>query len=323
MHSRLAGWFKQRYDPRQPFFLFMNYIEAHQPYGPPPESLRFASRDMCRRWQSQDQGVRSLDYTLTGSDVLSSKEIAELEALYDDELCYLDRKIGEVLTFLKSTGLEENTLVVVTADHGEHFGEHHRMEHEYSIYQPLVRVPLIVRYHGQFEAGREEKLVQSHDVYPTILELTGIEGKQTPGQTCRSLLRPSSEPRYGISEYLVPMPSSLDRVSLNYPNVDCSRFNHRFHAIQRENLKLIRSSRFSYQLAHSFELYDVRNDPLETCNLADRQPEVTRELASALETWARSFDRYVASPMSHASRPQSASRSPNELKTMRGLGYIQ
>ena len=117
----------------------------------------------------------------------------------------------------RATGLEENTLVIITADHGEHFGEHHLLSHHYSLYEPLVRVPLIVRYADRFKAGEEERLVQSHDVYPTILELAGVAWKRVPGQTCQSLLEPPSEARTGISEYLMFDMGPLDGVCLNLP----------------------------------------------------------------------------------------------------------
>ena len=154
-------------------------------------------------------GLRLCDYNLTGNDVLSPRTLSNWKHLYDDEIDYIDRKIGEVLTCLKSNGLDDNTLMVITADHGEHFGEHHQMEHQFSVYEPLGRVPLIVRHHDRFAAGREEGLVQTHDIYPTILEFAGLECKPPPGQTCQSPSRPTSAGRLGISENLEPMPVRL------------------------------------------------------------------------------------------------------------------
>jgi arylsulfatase A-like enzyme len=333
MHTQLARWFRDRYDPSKPFFLFMNYIEAHQPYAPPQESLRFASADTWAKWHSEDQSLRGCYYTLAGRESFSSEDIAGLEALYDDEICYVDRKIGEILTFLKSTALEENTLVIIAADHGEHFGEHHLMEHQVSVYEPLVRVPLIVRYHGRFEAGKEERLVQSHDIYPTVLQLAGLECKPLPGQTCQSLLQPAAGVRLGISEHLEADTGSLGRVCFECPDVDATRFNRRLRAIQRENLKLIRSSGFDFRSEQTFELYDLANDPMETRNLADRKPAATRELAAALDAWIGSFDHYVASAVPHTAGSPTATPkeikpmkeptpTPKEIKAMRGLGYF-
>ncbi len=315
MHGQLAKWLTEKYDARKPFFLFLNYIEAHQQYRPPREQLRFASTGIWDRWQEKNQAQLSYEYMLTGADSLSSTDIAEMESLYDDAIGYNDRKVGEVLEFLKATGLEENTLVIIAADHGEHFGERHLLSHQYSLYEPLVRVPLIVRYADHFKAGEEDRLVQSHDVYPTILELAGVPWKRVPGQTCQSLLEPPSEVRTGISEYLMFDMGPLTEVGLTYPQIDLSRFTRRLRAIQRGKMKLIRS------MPGKPELYDLVDDPIETRDLADQKPDLTRELAGALDAWTRSFPHYVAEP---APRDLPArAPSADELKVMRGLGYIQ
>ena len=321
MHSQLAHWFKERYNPSRPFFLFMNYIEAHEPYAPPRESLRFASLDAWKQWKSTNQTQRMQDSMLAGAELLSSKDVAELESLYDDEVAYVDGKIGEVLTFLKSNGLDENTLVVITSDHGEHFGEHGLMSHQYSVYEPLVRVPLLVRHPARFKAGREERMVQSHDIYPTILELAGIGWKPLPGQTCQSLLQPASGVRFGISEYLEPMMGAVQKACVEHLELDCTHFNRRLRVIQRDNLKLICFSEFHSGLNQTFELYDLANDPTESRNLADQKLDVTRELTAALDAWTRSFEPYAANSAPRATQPPST--SPNQFKAMRGLGYGQ
>ncbi len=189
------------------------------------------------------------------------------------------------------------------------------LSHEYSLYEPLVRVPLIVRYPERFKAGQEEKLVQSHDIYPTILGLVGAEWKRLPGQTCESLLAPLSEARIGISEYEVFDGGQLERVSLAYPELDFSRFARRLRAVQRENMKMIRP------VPGKSELYDLANDPMETRDLAGEKPDVTRELAGKLDGWLQSFAHYVA-PRAPRDLPTRAP-SADELKVMRGLGYIQ
>ena len=315
MHAQLAKWLTEKYDTRKPFFLFLNYIEAHQQYRPPRGLLRFTSTEIWDRWQEKNQMQLSDEYMLTGTDVLSSAEIVEMESLYDDAIGYIDRKVGEVIEFLKATGLEENTLVIITADHGEHFGEHHLLGHDYSLYEPLVRVPLIVRYADRFKAGEEGRLVQSHDVYPTILELAGVEWKRVPGQTCRSLLEPPSEARTSISEYLMFDMGPLERICLKYPQIDLSRFTRRLRAIQRENTKLISPT------PDKPELYDLADDPMETRNLADQRPDLTGELAGALDFWSQSCAHYVAAPLPRdlRARPPAA----DELEMMRGLGYVQ
>jgi hypothetical protein len=188
------------------------------------------------------------------------------------------------------------------------------MDHQFSLYEPVVRVPLIARYADRFPIGVEEKLVQMHDIYPTVLELAGLEWRRRPGQTCQSLLQPLSVARCGISEYLVPMPSALESVTLFFRQVDCARFFRAIRAIQRENMKLIHSSR------GELELYNLADDPMETRNLAAQKPEVTRDLMGALNAWRTSFDSYVA--QSSLRTVEKTVLSPESLQEMRGLGYL-
>ena len=121
MHHELGKWFVERYRPEDPFFIFMNYIEPHDPYDPPSKALSWTSDQIRKKWLTARSKVR--DHMLTGLDLLSADDLAELEALYDEEIAYVDRKLGRLFTFLADNGLDENTLVIITSDHGEHFGE--------------------------------------------------------------------------------------------------------------------------------------------------------------------------------------------------------
>jgi arylsulfatase A-like enzyme len=319
MHSKLAHWFTRQYDPQKPFFLFMNYIEAHSPYQPSPDAIRFASREVWKRWLEVRQFKFLHDYTMTGRDSLSSHDIAELESLYDDELAYVDARIGEFLAFLKSSGLDDNTVVIITADHGELFGEHHCMGHDYALYEPLVRVPLIARCPQRLAPGVEEKLIQSHDVYPTILEMANVAWDPTPGGTCRSLLRPLSDDRIGISEYNQPMLSILNNYVEAHPNIDFSRFLRPLSAIQRGNMKLIRRLQEDPIVECDCELYDLAADPLERQDLVEERPDLACELSDLLDSWGRCCKAYVADP--HSQRRQAM--PPSVSVAMRGLGYIE
>ena len=315
MHAQLAKWLTEKYDANEPFFLFLNYVEAHQPYRPPRDMLKYASTESWDRWQGRNQPVLSFDYMLTGTDLLSSKDIAELESLYDDEIRQLDRKVGELLEYFKSTGLDENTLVIITADHGEHFGERHRMSHQFSLYEPLVRVPLVVRYADRFQGGEEERLVQSHDIFPTVLQLAGLEWKPKPGQTCQSLLEPASEKRTGISEYLMFDAGDSGTSQRVSPASRPVAFRPTAAGDSTRQPEVDPAG------AGKPELYDLTSDPTETRDLADQQPDVTRDLSDKLAAWSRSFEHYAASPVPRDLKESAPSEA--EIKAMRGLGYLQ
>src|SRR5262249_3466064 len=119
--------------PQKPFFAFLNYFDAHGPYLPPPPfNRKFGDGGpqpdlMVRRTWSPQEIQRSID-------------------AYDGALSYLDEQLGILLDKLKNQHLLENTLIVVTSDHGEQFGEHGLFDHANSLYRPLLHVPLVISY---------------------------------------------------------------------------------------------------------------------------------------------------------------------------------
>ena len=104
----------------------------------------------------------------------SDDEITLTRATYDATLLELDELLRDLLEALREAGHLDDTIVILTSDHGEQLGEHHMLDHQYSVYQTLLHVPLIVRAPGRLAPGRESRPVMSFDLFPTLLELTGI-----------------------------------------------------------------------------------------------------------------------------------------------------
>lgn len=147
-------------DTTRPYLAFLNYFDAHDPYEPiEPFRTRFHNTtDSARREPSPRD-------------------------LYDAELAYLDEQLGRLFQTLEASGALRNTLVIITADHGEHFGERSMHGHFNSIYAPLLHVPLIVRLDGRVPAGvRVAGEVSLRDLGATILDLTGLTAP-FPGRT--------------------------------------------------------------------------------------------------------------------------------------------
>jgi len=135
LNNRLLGWLDDR-DGDAPFFAFCNYMDAHEPYNPDPEWLdRYRDGDCDAKiaWH-----LRSIDETYDDS------EVACINDRYDACLSYLDDRIGRLLAALDDRGLSEETLVVLTADHGKCLGEHGYMGVGTYLYDELLRVPLVV-----------------------------------------------------------------------------------------------------------------------------------------------------------------------------------
>ena len=141
MNGEFLDWLSRRRQPRRPFFAFLNYVDAHAPYLlPPGASHRFGSAP------TTDADVRFLADGWTQADKRRIPEAARMLAIdaYDNCLAYLDERLGELIDDLERRGVLDQTLVIVTADHGEGLGEHGLFDHGESLYGPEIRVPLLI-----------------------------------------------------------------------------------------------------------------------------------------------------------------------------------
>jgi len=318
LQKQLEEWFDKQYRPAKPFFIFLNYIEPHAPYVPPSSHLRWSTQGMFDKWEAVDQFDYTFRHVFCRENTLSQEDIAELATLYDEEIAYIDGKVGQALELLRKTGNYENTLIIIASDHGEHLGEHGLMEHQFSVYEPLVRVPLIVKYRDRFAAGEEETLVQSHDIYPTILELARVKWKRLAVHNSRSLLTlDDSDSRVAISEYWKVdwvLEAATEQLGTERDFFVHSHHTRDLKAFQIGDMKLVLSSK------GESELYDLAKDPLETHDLSRLRPEVLREFHDQVELWRKPFENYKPAFLEE---DNDRELSEKELGTMRGMGYIR
>lgn len=318
MHQGLGDWLTNQHNPTQPFFVFLNYMEAHRPYTMlPKNSWRWTSD---KAWLNQTVGdpnrhyLAAMEQMVRRTPLVPPEEVAEAEGLYDEALAYLDTKLGQLFQCLDGNGLLDNTLVVVTSDHGEQFNDHYSWFHGFSLYEPVLRVPLLLRYPQRVPAGEEPRLVQGHDIFPTILEIAGVEWERKPAHNCQSLLWIDPEPRLAVAEHLEPYYDQIAELAKACPQLDCSKAFRSLRAVRRENFKLILSS------TEAPELYDLGQDPQESRNLASQQPSVVQDLSGRLETWLQSFPHYQYVAEAHSN--VRAQTTEKEFQAGRGLGYI-
>ncbi len=162
----------------RPWFLYVHTMGPHIPYAPPePFRSQFAT-DLSKLEGDAREVRRKLD-------------------LYDAEIAFTDHQFGRVVEALKASGQYDNTLIVVLSDHGEEFLEHGNWEHAKTLYEEMLRVPLIIKPpKGTWPVpGRVEALVEMIDVAPTILETVGVEiPARFQGRSFLPLIRGESEP---------------------------------------------------------------------------------------------------------------------------------
>jgi arylsulfatase A-like enzyme len=164
---------------QRPFFAFLNYFDPHDPYyAPPLYDMKYGDTPAL----GQPGSFSSNASEFSGS--ISDEELMWQMDHYDDSIYYLDTKLGELFSFLKRKGLYDNTILVITSDHGESFGEHSLYGHANSLYIELLHVPLLIRYPPAITAGSQvSNIVSLIDLPYTIIDLSKIEPIQPiPGQ---------------------------------------------------------------------------------------------------------------------------------------------
>lgn len=268
----------------EPFFLFLHFIQPHEPYVPPPPFLGHYGEP---GGSPSQVGERLRALLKKKAAPLSEEERQYVVARYDENIRYADRQVGRLLGLLLRLGYEENTAVVLTADHGEGLFEHGEATHGGHLYEELVHVPLIVRVPG-VPARRIAALVQSVDIASTLLDIAGEAPALGSGQSLLPLMQGKSE-----SERTSVFASLTSGTAM----------------IRTYRHKLIRNS------SGRWELYDLIEDPDERTNLASKNPDLVEGLAVRLEDWLRTGGPAVIS----TSRPQLDDKA---LERLRRLGYV-
>lgn len=204
--SEAAEWIEDHKSQR--FFVYIQTIDPHVPYDPPDEFLRMYDPN-----PEQYTGVvrnrmtgNQLGEAKTGRLTFSEADAARLAALHDGEISYHDRELGTFLDKLRELDLYDDTIFVITSDHGEEFDEHGSWGHGHSVYQELLHVPLVVRWKAADNAGvRVPHVVSTMDIGPTILEATGVDVPEAfEGQSLLGHLHgaPPPGPAVAFSDFL-------------------------------------------------------------------------------------------------------------------------
>jgi len=239
------------------FFMWIHYMDVHYPFQPPDEYLEAIGQEplSARRVANLNDAMEESPESLTERDV------EDLKALYRGELHYVDHNVGRVLDALTEQGARDETMIVLTADHGEAFGEHGRWGHHPYMYDELLRVPLIVDEPGR-EPGTNDTQVSLIDLFPTICDACGVE--RPDGLQGENLFEKESGVELATS-------AGGQRLAARTPEWKCL-----WHVVEDET-----------------ELYNLESDPRETRDVSDEHPDVVDQFNGALRDYreaARSTD---------------------------------
>jgi len=263
----------------QSFFLFVHYWDTHIPYTAPRSLVRhFLNNYRYPGTPTADilakvAGTKAEHLVHKATRGKTPGTIGEIMALYDASIRYVDENVGRIYACLEESGVLDDTLLVITADHGESMTEHDIYFDHHGLYDPQIRVPLIMR-HGDIRGGAvHDEFVQHFDLAPTILDMAGVsdDGARFDGQSLMDLVRGGSWDRpYVFAEEMCGQQKRMIRdrrfkyiAALNdEPCVLCRRYHCR-----------------------TDEFYDLVNDPGESRNIIDdpRHVEYKRQLEAYIE----------------------------------------
>jgi arylsulfatase A-like enzyme len=259
----------------KPFFLFVHYWDPHTPFLPPPPFAR-----MFYEGDEDDPGNRSMAPVFACepfADYFKSwmGQVTDIRfpiAQYDAAIAYADACLAHLLTRCRELDLEDDTLVVLLADHGETMDEHAGYFDHHGLYDHNLRIPLILTCPGRIPAGRViDGMAATMDVAPTLLDFIGHpEGIEAEGMTGRSLMP--------LIRGAAPA-GSYDALFLT----ECTWMRKR--GVRTRQWKYIEALELDFHGLPPAELYNLIDDPLEQINLADDRPDIVRELAGRLEAW--------------------------------------
>jgi arylsulfatase A-like enzyme len=297
--DRAQRWLRGHSD--QPFFLFLNYLDAHQPYLPPPQDdERFAARPNGEEWR--DFPTERFNACRRQQGGFTKPEADFLIGQYDAELVAMDRELARLLDYLKHSGRFDDTMILVATDHGEAFFEHGFLEHGNALHQPEIDGFLLIKMPSSSGPIYPSPMMQSVDLLPTIASVLrepvppDVEG--SPWGNGRD---------YALSE-LFCRTCGAGRDEGQWPE----SFRREQVAVIVQDWKLIRSTNAADK--RTDEIYNLRDDPAELHPVPHLPPDKASRFEQVLTERSRRLgDRLT----------RKGTDDKKLIERLRSLGYVQ
>ena len=235
-HPALLEWLAD--DGDAPVFVVLNYMEAHQPLLPDPEfQQRTMDAEARQTWVTSDRTFMRMRAFNFGLEEIPAEELDAIAGAYDASIAELDSHFQSLLDGLEALGRERARVLVLTSDHGEHLGEHHLLDHQFSLFEPLLRVPLAIEAPGM-EAGRDPSPVSLVDLHPTLLGFAGVETGLNESGYPLARLGEASEGRARVAEYPSAPKGQIRPFLSSHPEWDPEPWRRSWQAIYVGRWKL-------------------------------------------------------------------------------------
>ncbi|MEP7008855.1 MAG: sulfatase-like hydrolase/transferase [Acidobacteriota bacterium] len=298
----------------RPFFLFLHTYQVHQPYHQPPpyDALFVALGHRGYALPNVSLPLAVLDKFKDGSFPPTASDVEAFRARYDGEVRHSDAFVGHLVELLQTTGLEKDTIVLLTSDHGEELFDHGGFDHGETLYDEVLHVPMILWGPGRIPGAKiAQGPVGSIDILPTLVELAGgtTTGPNVPpvqGESLVPLLLGKSAPPAG---------------RLLFAEGFTTAFHHTLDTDASIPLAAVREGGSELILhasnPESVELFDLTHDPAEAHNLAAERPEAVARLRQAIAAWQSESARL------HAQFGNATEKlDPETEKRLKALGYL-
>ena len=282
---KVKKWLEE--NKSKPFLLFIHCYDIHDPYTPPaPYNTIFHDFTYAGNFVPSTENMQAAAWRGMG---VSDEDLHHIKALYDGGIRYTDDKIGEFLSYLQEAGLQDNSLIIITSDHGEEFREHGSFLHWKLYFRPNLHVPLIMHmpnYPKKKITIRE--LVQSIDILPTILDVAHLPPhSNAQGRTLLPMIKRNSTFLGRFWVHLLHSFSKDENTSIAIDSI--KNIPHHFSIISD-----------CYQLIYniksgSIQLFDLRNDPLAQNNITNNHKTTVKQLLSKLNQINNALPRYKTS----------------------------
>ncbi len=237
----------------KPFFLWLHYMDVHEPYMPEKKYVDMVDPSLTL---SQDEMYAMFQGVLLKRDASDPAKVEMLKRLYDIHIREVDTYFEEFLNQLKDLGILDETVIIITSDHGDEFNEHGGLSHDDKMYSELIDMPLII--YGSGESGICDTLVSNADIPPTIVYLFGLE--PVPKFEGHPLLPLKDYPDRGVYG------EAIDQHSKRGGDIEKDIYFYR-----EDDLKIIYRANLD-----SWEMYDLERDPKETDNIVTKSPDADR-----------------------------------------------
>lgn len=284
----------------RPFFMFLHYFDPHFRY------VHHPAHSLTGSYSGPLKPNMSIAALMKRRQSFTPEDIEYLKNLYREEIAFTDSQIARVLEELRQRSLLDKTLVVLTADHGEEFMEHGSLTHTWTLFDEVLRIPLIFSLPGVIAPGTYDHPVSQLDILPSLFSFAqpAITEATWEGSSLKSLLLG------GKSE--IPDRDLFAEVS--YSSIkDPRKIDPDMISIRSGKFKLIHDRK-----QNRWSLFDTEEDPAEQKNIAARESKLVHDLAERLEF----LEKLHAHPGSTANDGDVESFSPQDMKSLKSLGYI-